>query len=202
MINKNNIFSKTSGFTIVELLIVIVVIGILAAISIVAYNGIQTRSQNTMHIQTVQQFHKLVTAASVDDANLGLTIGTWSRWCPTDQGDEMVSGNPRCGQYSGTTQAAANTVTHSSALITALKSNSSALPKVTKTTTGTTHFYNPVLVTGRFTDSNGTSFNAMLNYWLKGTNIGCGLSNSVKTITSSGTAPNETYPIGLGSSSD
>lgn len=37
----------TSGFTIVELLIVIVVIGILAAITIVAYNGIQARAQNT-----------------------------------------------------------------------------------------------------------------------------------------------------------
>lgn len=36
----------TSGFTIVELLIVIVVIGILAAITIVAYNGIQARAQN------------------------------------------------------------------------------------------------------------------------------------------------------------
>lgn len=34
-----------SGFTIVELLIVIVVIGILAAITIVAYNGIQTRAK-------------------------------------------------------------------------------------------------------------------------------------------------------------
>lgn len=33
------------GFTIVELLIVIVVIGILAAITIVAYNGIQNRSK-------------------------------------------------------------------------------------------------------------------------------------------------------------
>lgn len=36
-----------SGFTIVELLIVIVVIGILAAISIVAYNGIQNRANDT-----------------------------------------------------------------------------------------------------------------------------------------------------------
>ncbi len=36
-----------SGFTIVELLIVIVVIGILAAITIVAYNGIQNRSYDT-----------------------------------------------------------------------------------------------------------------------------------------------------------
>ncbi|MDB5187043.1 MAG: Prepilin-type cleavage/methylation protein [Candidatus Saccharibacteria bacterium] len=38
---------KQSGFTIVELLIVIVVIGILAAISIVAYNGIQNRANDT-----------------------------------------------------------------------------------------------------------------------------------------------------------
>ena len=42
--NKN---LKQSGFTIVELLIVIVVIGILAAITIVAYNGIQNRSKAT-----------------------------------------------------------------------------------------------------------------------------------------------------------
>ncbi|MBC7869080.1 prepilin-type N-terminal cleavage/methylation domain-containing protein [Candidatus Saccharibacteria bacterium] len=35
---------KTTGFTIVELLIVIVVIGILAAITIVSYNGIQGRA--------------------------------------------------------------------------------------------------------------------------------------------------------------
>lgn len=37
----------TRGFTIVELLIVIVVLGILAAITIVAYNGIQQRARDT-----------------------------------------------------------------------------------------------------------------------------------------------------------
>lgn len=42
-----NLQNKNKGFTIVELLIVIVVIGILAAITIVAYNGIQNRSNTT-----------------------------------------------------------------------------------------------------------------------------------------------------------
>lgn len=36
---------STSGFTIVELLVVIVVIGILAAITIVSYNGVQRRAR-------------------------------------------------------------------------------------------------------------------------------------------------------------
>lgn len=39
--------TRGTGFTIVELLIVIVVIGILAAITIVAYNGIQQRSRTS-----------------------------------------------------------------------------------------------------------------------------------------------------------
>lgn len=38
--------TRTSGFTIVELLIVVVVIAILAAITIIAYNGIQARANN------------------------------------------------------------------------------------------------------------------------------------------------------------
>lgn len=46
------------GFTIVELLIVIVVIGILAAITIVAYNGIQQRARNAQVIAGVEAYNK------------------------------------------------------------------------------------------------------------------------------------------------
>lgn len=43
---SNKKTSTDKGFTIVELLIVIVIIGILAAITIVAYNGIQNRGKS------------------------------------------------------------------------------------------------------------------------------------------------------------
>ena len=46
---------KQSAFTIVELLIVIVVIGILAAITIVAYNGLQSRAHNSALQANVKQ---------------------------------------------------------------------------------------------------------------------------------------------------
>ncbi len=45
MLNTTSTLKANRAFTIVELLIVIVVIAILAAISIVAYNGIQSRSR-------------------------------------------------------------------------------------------------------------------------------------------------------------
>lgn len=46
----------TQGFTIVELLIVIVVIAILFAISVVAYNGAQDRAKATQAISGMEQY--------------------------------------------------------------------------------------------------------------------------------------------------
>ena len=59
----------TSGFTIVELLIVIVVIAILAAISIVAYNGIQARARDNIRYQDVKAITKALELYKVDNGN-------------------------------------------------------------------------------------------------------------------------------------
>ena len=48
------------GFTIVELLIVIVVIAILAAITIVAYNGIQARAKLTQQTAQIDKIGKAI----------------------------------------------------------------------------------------------------------------------------------------------
>ena len=55
--------TKQRGFTIVELLIVIVIIGILAAITIVAYNGIQDRARNTKIKSDLSEIQQAITAA-------------------------------------------------------------------------------------------------------------------------------------------
>ena len=49
---------KQVGFTIVELLVVIVVVGILAAISVVAYTGIQERARDAQRSQDMAAIKK------------------------------------------------------------------------------------------------------------------------------------------------
>ena len=57
---------KRSGFTIVELLIVIVVIAILAAISVVAYNGIQDRARDAQIAAAADAYKKALEMYFVD----------------------------------------------------------------------------------------------------------------------------------------
>ena len=60
---------KQQGFTIVELLIVIVVIGILAAITIVAYNGVQNRAKASSAKSAANTVIKKAEAYNADDTS-------------------------------------------------------------------------------------------------------------------------------------
>lgn len=68
MITFNKFKQRQTGFTIVELLIVIVVIGILAAITIVAYSGIQSRAQATAASSVVSQITRKLALYVVDNS--------------------------------------------------------------------------------------------------------------------------------------
>lgn len=57
------------GFTIVELLIVVVVIAILAAITIVAYNGIQNRAKASAAQSAVSQVSKKIMAYAIQNGD-------------------------------------------------------------------------------------------------------------------------------------
>lgn len=78
---------RASGFTIVELLIVIVVIAILAAISIVAYNGIQGRARDSERKTELASLKKALHyyyADNGDYADAGCGNGTGSGWLTSD----------------------------------------------------------------------------------------------------------------------
>jgi prepilin-type N-terminal cleavage/methylation domain-containing protein len=80
------------GFTIVELLIVIVVIGILAAITIVAYNGIQQRARNTQVIAGVEAYHKAFRSYHAVNGSYPTTAGCLGEGYPTNRCWEGDSG--------------------------------------------------------------------------------------------------------------
>ena len=67
-----------SGFTIVELLVVIVIIAILAAISVVVYNGVQNRATNNSRASTVTQYVKALKLYATQNGSypMATAIGT------------------------------------------------------------------------------------------------------------------------------
>ena len=69
---------KHKGFTIVELLIVIVVIAILASITIVAYNGIQNRAKDAQIRAVAKQFSKAFQQWSVQSGKVTAPGGSGS----------------------------------------------------------------------------------------------------------------------------
>lgn len=87
------------GFTIVELLIVIVVIGILAAITIVAYNGIQERARKTTLISDLSAGAKQLKLDHALNSTYPATLAA------ANEGNGLDSSSGVSFRYSGGAQA-------------------------------------------------------------------------------------------------
>lgn len=89
---------STNGFTIVELLIVVVVIAILAAITIVSYNGITEKSRYAAMRSDLQSINKAILMYHAENGTYPITPGSSATcsgsWCGWDQatGDGFVPG--------------------------------------------------------------------------------------------------------------
>ncbi len=116
---KSKWATRQKGFTIVELLIVIVIIAILAAISIVAYNGIQQRARDSQRLQDVKTIAKAMEAYYIDNGVYPPTTGSTkinSTWVSTSDGSwsnletalvpKYLSSLPKDPGFSTTTQPA------------------------------------------------------------------------------------------------
>ena len=94
--------NKNQGFTVVELLIVIVVIAILAAITVVAFNGIQMRAQTSKVVSSADAVIKALEMYKLDNGAYPLSgseyycIGREENYPPVD-----AFGSGSCMSFSG-----------------------------------------------------------------------------------------------------
>jgi prepilin-type N-terminal cleavage/methylation domain-containing protein len=86
-------YKSKSGFTIVELLIVIVVIGILAAIVIVAYSGVQQRARNSQTMSGVVAYQKALNMYATLNGSYPNTSGCLGAGYPSNSCWVGPSGN-------------------------------------------------------------------------------------------------------------
>lgn len=115
---QNSPDARSSGFTIVELLIVIVVIGILAAITIVAYSGVQARAEKVKMVAAAASAVKVLTAYQAIN---GSYPSTATVCLGSGYTDHTADGNADCRWNSGNVNpsAAFNTTLSSVGIINA-----------------------------------------------------------------------------------
>ena len=152
------------GFTIVELLIVIVVIGILAAITVVAFNGIQTRAENTKTLSALDQYAKALQLYKTNTGDYPLVGGGFIYGCIAESG--------ACGYVSGTAGTDCASIGVSGINATLNAAIKTVIPKIPTVSTQTIQCEGK-MVTGALYVVYGNAYggdnrNAYIVYYLKG----------------------------------
>jgi prepilin-type N-terminal cleavage/methylation domain-containing protein len=166
--------TKQRGFTIVELLIVIVVMGILAAITMVAYNGVQVKAHNAARLsESGQVAMALMLYRTQNGQYPPLPAGVSSVCIGEGFSDLNADGLADCWDANKT--GAANT--HPDATFNAELKTVSTLPVGNRTpiVSGTYQRLGPV-----FALSSGVNY---VHYWLQATSCPSGVQTWNDTLT-------------------
>jgi prepilin-type N-terminal cleavage/methylation domain-containing protein len=132
---------KYRGFTIVELLIVIVVIAILASISVVAYNGIQNRAETTSRLAEIKSWEQAFKLYRAENGEWppGLVPGNNNNfYCLGDQFPIGNDGQRRCRDLGNANSYLQSKSTASGGLLDQLKPYSVVPSKAPKALAGVT----------------------------------------------------------------
>ncbi len=172
---------KQKGFTIVELLIVIVVIAILATITTVAFNGIQMRAKNTQRISVAGEYVKIMKLYAASYGSYPMEgINDWV--CLGEDYPDLVGDSREdCNDVIGGSYAF-----HPDAAVNAeMKKITSTLPKYNMdpviNASGVGQL--GVVVDGTAKVFQGEAFKYIVAYYLEGHQQDCGLSGTLEYDT-------------------
>ena len=165
---------KAHGFTIVELLIVIVVIAILAAISIAAYTSIQQRAKNTAIINAASQSLKMIEAYIAANGTYPL------------KSNSCITSESTCVNNLGNTMGSNAAFGTNMATIGTLPKN---VPNSGDKRYGILYWYHSAATVDTISQP------LRLQYWLLGINQNCGVTG-VLTYTDQATLSTTSYTRG------
>ena len=177
--------SKSSrGFTIVELLIVIVVIAILAVITIVSYNGIVKSAYNSQVVAGVRSYYQAIQAYYAENNSYPQTTGE-------QHGDAIALTclgvgyqNQYCGKVTNTD--VYEDPVFNQQLSAYLKGNGGPISNVLVAVPGETYVGAVYGIDSVDTQYSSTGYGRVIEYALHGDNQNCTLSVAYKYSTASG----------------
>ena len=174
--------NKKTGFTIVELLIVVVVIAILAAITIVSYNGITQRATNTAINDAAAKSKRMVEAYIAQEGVYPYT---------TNDSFACITVDTTCRRNNSGITPVASFLTEMNKVGSLPKS----APLASDVRGGVVYAYNAGRTIG------GASAPAILSWYIKGVNSDCGMRVLASESTLATSFASVPYTVGdVGSS--